>query len=304
MTIRKIDDIYALLKSKAQKRRLAVAYANDNHSIEAVYKAVKSGIIEGTLCGDKAVIEKECHRHGYDISLLEIINEPDEMKATTLAVKMVHDKEADFIMKGLVSTDKYMHAILNRETGLLPPQAILSHVTVMECANYHKLLVVGDVAIIPAPDKYQKMAIVKYTSLIAHRLGVEKPKVAMISATEQVLLKVPSSTDAAIIAKMGERGQLGNVEIDGPLALDVAIDNEAAQIKEIVSPVAGDADCLVFPNLEAGNVFYKANTKLANTRAGAVMMGAMVPSVLSSRGDSVDTKLNSIALAALQAIDS
>lgn len=299
MAISKIDGIYELLKGNTQKKRLVVAYANDSHSIEAVHKAVEMGIVEATLCGDKNEIEKVCAEHGYDISQFKIIHEPVDTKAAALAVKIVRDKEADFIMKGLVSTDKYMRAILNKECGLLPPKATLSHVAVMECPNYHKLLIVSDAAIIPAPDMNQKLAIVKYVSQIANVLGIERPKVALISATEQVLPKVESTVDAAVIAKMGERGQLGNIDIDGPLALDVAIDKEAAQIKKIKSSVAGDADCLVFPNIEAGNVFYKTNTKLANARQGAILVGAMAPSVLSSRGDSVDAKLNSIALAAV-----
>ena len=296
MAIQKIDDIYELLKGNTQKKRLVVAYANDSHSIEAVNKAVEMGIVEATLCGDENEIRKVCAEHGFDISRFKIVNEPVDTKAAAKAVQMVRDKEADFIMKGLVSTDKYMRAILNKDCGLLPPKATLSHVVVMECPNYHKLLVFSDAAIIPAPDFSQKMAIVKYVTQIANALGVQRPKVAMISATEQVLPKVESTTDAAILAKMGERGQLGNIDIDGPLALDVAIDKE---IKKIKSPVAGDADCLVFPSIEAGNVFYKTNTKLANARQGAILVGATAPSVLSSRGDSVDAKLNSIALAAL-----
>lgn len=299
MAISKIDGIYELLRENTQKKRLVVAYANDSHSIEAVHKAVEMGIVEATLCGDENEIKKVCVEHGYDISQFKIIHEPVDTKAAALAVKIVRDKEADFIMKGLVSTDKYMRAILNKECGLLPPKATLSHVAVMECPNYHKLLIVSDAAIIPAPDMNQKLAIVKYVSQIANVLGIERPKVALISATEQVLPKVESTVDAAVIAKMGERGQLGNIDIDGPLALDVAIDKEAAQIKKIKSLVAGDADCLVFPNIEAGNVFYKTNTKLANARQGAILVGAMAPSVLSSRGDSVDAKLNSIALAAV-----
>ena len=299
MAIQKIDDIYELLKGNTQKKRLVVAYANDSHSIEAVNKAVEMGIVEATLCGDENEIKKVCAEHGFDISRFKIVHEPVDTKAAAKAVQMVRDKEADFIMKGLVSTDKYMRAILNKDCGLLPPKATLSHVVVMECPNYHKLLVFSDAAIIPAPDFSQKMAIVKYVTQIANALGVQRPKVAMISATEQVLPKVESTTDAAILAKMGERGQLGNIDIDGPLALDVAIDKEAAEIKKIKSPVAGDADCWVFPNIESGNVFYKTNTKLANARQGAILVGATAPSVLSSRGDSVDAKLNSIALAAL-----
>ena len=299
MLIQKIDDIYELLKSKTDKKRLVVAYANDSHSIEAVHKAVEMGLIEATLCGDENEIKKVCAEHGFDLSRFKIVHEPVDTKAAAKAVQMVRDKEADFIMKGLVSTDKYMRAILNKDCGLLPPKATLSHVVVMECPNYHKLIVFSDAAIIPAPDFSQKLAIVKYLTQIANALGIARPKIAMISATEQVLPKVVSTTDAAVIAKMGERGQLGNVDIDGPLALDVAIDKEAAEIKKIKSPVAGDADCLVFPNIESGNVFYKTNTKLANARQGAILVGATAPSVLSYRGDSVDAKLNSIALAAL-----
>ncbi|MDR2129988.1 MAG: phosphate butyryltransferase [Odoribacteraceae bacterium] len=301
MTINKIDDIYEVLKQRPCKKRLVVSYANDSHSIEAVHQAVKMGIIEATLCGDEEVIRGVCAQHGYDISLFQLVHEPVDTKAAVLAVKMIREKKADFIMKGLVSTDKYMHAILNKEYGLLPPKAILSHVTLMECVNYHKLLLISDVAVIPVPDMTQKIAMVKYVTQTANMLGIERPKIALISATEQVLPKVPSSVEAAIIAKMGERGQLGNIEIDGPYGLDVAIDAEAAAIKRITSPVAGNADCLIFPSLDAGNVFYKTNNKLANTRTGAILVGASAPSVLSSRGDSMETKLNSIALAALLA---
>jgi phosphate butyryltransferase len=301
MAISKIDDIYELLKKSASKKRLVVSYANDSHSIEAVHQAVKMGIIEATLCGDEEVIRRVCAEHGYDASLFQLVHEPVDTKAAALAVQIIRDKAADFIMKGLVSTDKYMRAILNKECGLLPPKAVLSHVVIMECVNYHKLLVVSDVAVIPHPDLEQKIALVKYVSQTANMLGIARPKVALISATEQVLPRVPSSVEAAVIAKMGERGQLGNIDIDGPYGLDVAIDAEAAAIKGVFSPVAGNADCIVFPTLDAGNVFYKTNTKLANTRSGAILVGASVPSVLSSRGDSVDTKLNSIALAALLA---
>ena len=301
MEVRKIDDLYEVLKSYAQKKRLVVAYANDSHSVEAAYKAVKLGIIEATLCGDEKEIRRVCNEHGYDASLFKIVHEPVDTLSAALAVNMVREKEADFIMKGLISTDKYMRAILNKERGLLPPKAVLSHVTIMECVNYHKLLIVSDVAVIPMPDIDQKIAMVKYVCQTANRLGIEKPKVALVSASEQVLPKVPSTVDAAIIAKMGERGQLGYMDIEGPVGLDIAIDKESAMIKKMNSLVAGDADCLVFPNLDAGNIFYKASTKLLHTRTGAVLVGATVPSVLSSRGDSVDTKLNSIALAALLA---
>ncbi len=299
MKIEKISDIYEVLKNYTRKKRLVVAYANDSHSIEAVYQAVKAGLVEGILVGDSEVIKNVCQEQGYDVSCFKIIHEPNDVRGAQTAVEMIRNGEADVIMKGLVSTDKYMRAILNKEKGLVTPNTTLSHVTVMECPAYHKLLIVSDAAIIPCPDLNQKMSIIKYVTTTAKALGVEKPKVALIAPTEQVLPKVQSTVDAAILSKMGERGQIPGVIIDGPMALDVAVDKEAAEIKKIRSEVAGDADCLVFPNLESGNVFYKTNTKLGGAKVGAVLVGAKVPSVLSSRGDSVETKLNSIALAAI-----
>lgn len=299
MKVEKISDLYEVLKSNSEKKRLVAAFANDNHSIEAVYLAVKAGLVEGILVGDNEIINKICKEQGYDTSCLKIVHEPVDSKAAETAVEMIRNGEADIIMKGLVSTDKYMRAILNKERGLVAPNAILSHVTVMECPNYHKLLTISDVAVIPSPDLNQKIAMIKYVTITAKTLGIDCPKVALIAPTEQVLPKVQSTVDAAILSKMGERGQIADALIEGPMALDVAIDKECAEIKKVRSVVAGDADCLIFANLESGNVFYKTNSKLCKSKQGAVLVGAKVPSVLSSRGDSVETKLNSIALAAV-----
>lgn len=302
MKIEKIADIYEVLKSNTHKKRLVIAYANDSHSIEAAHKAVELGLVEAILIGDKNEILRVCQEEGYDSSHFEIIHEPSDVKGAQLAVEFIRNGKANVIMKGLVSTDRYMRAILNKEKGLVEPNSILSHVTVMECPGYHKLLTISDVAIIPLPDLNQKVAMIKYVTLTAKALGVECPKVAMIAPTEQVLPKIQSTVDAAILSKMADRGQIAPaIVVDGPMALDVAIDKEAAEIKKVNSPVAGDADCLVFPNLEAGNVFYKTNTKICHSSQAAILAGAKAPSVLSSRGDSVDTKLNSIALAALLA---
>lgn len=302
MKIQRISDIYEVLKNNTHKKRIAVAFANDSHSIEAVYQAVKLGLVEAVLIGDREEITKVCQAEGYDMSVFEIVHETSDVSGAQKAVEMAREGEVDVIMKGLVSTDKYMRAILNKEKGLVTANTILSHVVVMESPAYHKLLVVSDVAVIPLPDLNQKIAMIKYVTLTAKALGIECPKVALIAPTEQVLPKIQSTVDAAILSKMAERKQICACHVvDGPMALDVAIDKEAAEIKKVRSVVAGDADCLVFPNLESGNVFYKANTKLCKSEQGAIMVGAKVPSVLSSRGDSVQTKLNSIALAALLA---
>ncbi len=298
--IKKLDELFTVLIAQKSKR-LVAAYANDAHTIGAVSQAVDLDIIEATLVGDKEIIVSVCAQENIDINKFEIIHEPDEMQAARRAVALINEGRGDLLMKGLVSTDKYMRAILNKENGLMTPGAILSHVTVMENPNYHKLLIIGDVAIIPLPELKEKIAITNYLISVAHSLGNKLPKVAVLAATEQVMPKMPACVDAALISKMADRGQINGALVEGPLALDVAIDKESAEIKKINGPVAGDADCLVFPNIESGNVFYKANTKLAKGEQGAIVVGAKVPAVLSSRGDSIKTKLYSIALAAISA---
>lgn len=298
--ITRLEQMIEAARSKSRKRIVA-AYANDSHTIEAVNHAIELGIVEGTLVGDEETIVKICFDLNIDPGKFKIVQEADEQKAAHKAVELIVKGDGDILMKGLVSTDKYMRAILNKEAGLMPPKAILSHVTVMENPNYHKLLIVGDVAIIPAPDLEQKIAITNYLIQTAHALGIDKPKVALIAATEQMLPGMQACVDAGIISKMAERGQIKGAIVDGPLSLDTAIDKESAEIKKLKSEVAGDADCLLFPNIEAGNVFYKFNTKLAKGEQGAIVVGAKCPAVLSSRGDSALTKTYSIALAALAA---
>lgn len=300
MTITKLDHMFEALKGQ-EKKRLVAAYANDSHTIGAVSKAIDMELIEATLVGDEKKILEVCQNEAIDSGKFHIVHEADEQAAAFKAVQLIRKGEGNLLMKGLVSSDKYMRAILNKENGLMSKGAVLSHVTVMENPHYHKLLIVGDVAIIPLPEFKQKVAITKYLINVAQSLGIEVPKVAAIAATEQVLEGMAACEEGAMLAKMGDRGQIKGASIDGPLALDVAIDTESAQIKKIKGDVAGDADCLLFPNIEAGNVFYKTNTKLAGGEQGAIVVGAQVPAVLSSRGDSEKTKLYSIALAALVA---
>lgn len=300
MAITRLDQMFEALKS-SPKKRLVCAYANDDHSISAVSQAIDKGLLDGTLVGDEKEILKVCKNLGIDAGKFNIVHEADEMKAAVKAVDLINEGQGNLLMKGLVSTDKYMRAILDKERGLMNKGGVLSHVTVLENPNYHKLLIVGDVAILPAPELPEKIAIANYLINTAHALGIEKPKLAVIAASEQVSPKMQASVDAAMLSKMAERGQIKGAYVDGPMALDIAIDKESAEIKKIGGPVAGDADCLLFPNIESGNVFYKMNTKLAKGEQGAFVVGARVPAVLSSRGDSTLTKLYSIALAALTA---
>ncbi|MDR2868259.1 MAG: phosphate butyryltransferase [Bacteroidales bacterium] len=301
MSITKLDQILALVKTKSKKRVVA-AYANDEHTIQALYLAIQEGIVDATLVGDEPTIAAVCKAHNFDIQKFKIVQEADENRAGGVAVSLINRGEGDILMKGLLSTDKYMRAILNKENGLMPGgKAVLSHVTVIETPKYHKLIICGDVAIIPAPDLNQKIAIANYLIKTAHALEIKNPKVAVIAATEQMLAGMPACVDAAIISKMADRNQIKGAIVDGPFSLDLALDMESAQIKKMTSEVAGDADCLLFPNIESGNIFYKCNTKLAGGELGAMVMGAKVPCILTSRGDSAKTKMYSIALAALTA---
>ena len=299
--ITNFDQIFEQLRSKP-KKRLVAAWGVDDHTISAVYMAVEAGIVEGILVGDEEMIKKVCAENNYDMSKLTVVNNNNELKSISQAVDMVNSGEADILMKGLCSTDKYMRGILNKEKGLLPPKAVLSHVCVVQNPGYHKLLVISDIAVIPAPDLKQKQAMIGYVANTARALGVEKPKVAMITATEQMLPGMPACVEAAMLAKMSDRGQIAGCVVDGPLALDVALCKEAAEIKKLKSEVAGDADCCVFPSIEAANVFYKlAGHFCPGVKMAAMVAGAKAPCVLSSRADSTETKLNSIALAALTA---
>ena len=296
------DQIFEELRGRGSRKRMVAAWGVDGHTVAAAGKAVEAGIVDVTLVGDEAMIAKACNEEGIDIASFTIVQNPDEMSSVAQAVQMVREGQGDFLMKGLCSTDKFLRAILNKETGLLPPKGTLSHCTVLEIPQYHKLLFVGDVAVIPAPDFKQKQGILDYIVRTAKAVGVDKPKVAVIAATEQVLPSQPATIEAAMLAKMADRGQIKGCIVDGPLALDVAIDKESVEIKGLVSPVAGDADCLLFPNIESGNVFYKSNSKLVpGVRQAGILVGAKVPCVLSSRADSIDTKLNSIAIAAMSA---
>lgn len=300
MPITQLDQILEAVKSKP-KKRLVAAWAVDAHTIEAVNEAREKGIIDATLVGDQAQILKALADLKLDAGNFEIIHEATDTGAGAKAVELIRSGHGQILMKGLLSTDKYMRAILNKEKGLMPAGAVLSHVTVIENANYPKLIICGDVAVLPYPDLKQKVAITNYVIQVGQTLGIAKPKVALIAATEQVSEGIEATVHASVISKMADRGQIKGAFVDGPMALDVAIDKESAETKGVKGEVPGDADCLVFPNIDAGNVFYKTNTKLAGCELAAMVVGASVPCVLSSRGDSARTKLYSIALAALSA---
>jgi phosphate butyryltransferase len=298
MELKRLADLFEYTRT-AKKRTLVAVNAVDAHSLEAISEAVARRMVSAIVTGNREEILKQCAAHQLDPGIFTIIHAETDDEAARLAVDKVREISDGILMKGLISSDKYIRAILNKEAGLLPPGGVLSHVSVIDNPNYHKLLIVSDVAIIPYPTISQKIAMTHYLKQMALQLGISRPKIALITPTEQVLPSLVSCTDAVEVMKAAENRQFEPAIVFGPMALDVAIDKESAQIKGITSEVAGDADCLLFPNIDAGNVFYKTNTKLGGADQAAVVMGATVPVVLSSRGDSIRTKLNSIALAAL-----
>ena len=298
--ISNFSELFTELKAKNICKKLVVAWGVDEHSIEAAYKAVEMGFVSATLVGDRAKIEAVCSAQGFDISKLEIVDEPVELAAVAKAVQLVHDKQGDVLMKGLCSTDKFLRAFLNKECGLLPPKGLLSHVGIIENPNYHKLMFISDMAVVPAPEFRQKVKISGFLLNAAKSFGIDCPKIAFIAASEQMMDSMPACIEAAMLSKMADRGQLGKCLGDGPLALDVAIDEESVQIKGLKSQVAGDADCLLFPNIESANVFWKSNSKLCkDVKQGGFLVGTSAPCLLVSRADSAETKLNSIAAAVM-----
>ncbi len=297
--IRTLEQLAQGLKG-APARRVAVAAGHDENTIQAAARAAGEGIAKVILVGDANRIAALCRQYGLDAGVFTVVDERDDAKAGARARDMVRDGEADVLMKGLIGTEKYMHLILDKERGLLPKGAVLTHVTVLDVPEYQrthgKLLIVSDVAIIPAPDLPTKIKIVGYAIDAAHSFGIDRPKVALLAANEKVSDKMPATMDAAIISKMAERGQIKGAIVDGPLALDVALSREACEIKGLISTVEGDADVLIFPNIETGNVFYKAAAILGRGSLAAVVVGTSAPCVLTSRADSEESKYYSIAL--------
>ena len=299
--ITNFNELFQELKEKSICKRMIAAWGVDSHTIEAASLAADMGFVKVTLVGDRDLIQQVCDASRIDISKFVIVDEKDELKAVAKAVQLVHDGEGDVLMKGLCSTDKFLRAILNKEGGLLPPKGLLSHVGVIENPNYHKLMFITDMAVIPAPEFRQKVKMAGFVTGVARSFGIAMPKIAFIAASEQMMDTMPACIEAAMLAKMCDRGQIKAIG-DGPLALDVAIDEESVQIKKLKSPVAGDADCLLFPNIESANVFWKTNSKLAKgVRQAGFLVGTKVPCILASRADSVDVKLNSIASAVISA---
>lgn len=294
------DDIIEKVKHCGLKK-VAVAAAQDQAVLEAVQEAKKRGIADAILVGDEIKIREIAADMGMDLTGFEIIDEPDLIAASMKAVQLAHDEVADMYMKGLVDSKNFLKSVLDKEVGLRTGNP-LSHVCVFEIPGIEQLLFLTDVAFMTYPTLEDKVNIIKNTIPVANACGVECPKVAPIAAVEVVNPKMPVTVEAAELTKMNEEGIITGCIIDGPLSLDLAIEKEAAIHKGATDrKIQGDADILLFPDIHAGNLVYKAIVHMVKVKNGCILTGTKVPVILTSRSDTFETKVNSIALAAVVA---
>ena len=287
------------LISKANQKTLkkvSVSNAQDEPVLQAVKAAKEQNIATAILVGDEAKIREIAASIDMDLTDFEIINEPDTEAAALKAVELVHNGKADILLKGLLETKTFLKSVLNKEVGLRTGK-MLSHVCVFEIEGINRLLFFTDVAFNTYPTLADKVNIINNAVEVAHACGIECPKVAPLCAVETVNPKMQPTVDADNLTKMYEGGDFKGCQIYGPLSMDLAIDPEAAIHKGVTNPVAGHADILLFPNIDAGNITYKILVRTAKVKIGNVLVGTSAPVVLTSRSDDVQTKLNSIALA-------
>lgn len=295
------DDIISKI-SECGTKTVAVAVAQDSAVLEAVQAAKERNIANAILVGDEAKIKEIAASLNIDVSGFEIIDEPDMIQASLIAVKLAHDGKADMYMKGLVDTKNFLKSVLDKEVGLRTGSP-LSHVAVFDIPGLEQLLFLTDVAFMTYPTLEDKVSIIKNTVPVCKACGVDTPKVAPLAAVEVVNPKMPATVEAAELTKMNAEGQITDCIVDGPLSLDLAIDPEAALHKGATDrKIQGDADVLLFPDIHAGNLVYKALVHtVPGVKNGCILTGTKVPVILTSRSDTFETKVNSIALAAVVA---
>lgn len=292
------------LKSQAACRstghkRLAVVWGSDDVTRAAVSRCLDSGCIDAVFVGCRAEVEGDSALAAH-ASRVTVVDADDPDAAAVKAVELVHKGEADIVMKGHINTDNLLRAVLNKEYGILRTGEVLTHVTVAEIPAYHKLLLLTDVAVIPYPTPAQRDSQMRYVLSVARSLGIEEPKVVMTHCSEKVDGRhFPFTLDYVDIKARAQAGDYGSCIVDGPLDVKTAMCPEALVEKGIDSPVGGDADILIFPDIEAGNTFYKTITLFAGARIAGMLCGTMVPVVLPSRGDTPESKSLSIMLASL-----
>jgi phosphate butyryltransferase len=299
MTVRTFAGLLEVAKAKGPKT-VAVAAGHQAEMMLACLDAEEAGLAEVILVGDSAVIRQIASEQGFDISRMELIHQPQPRDAAWQVMKLVSEYQADIAMKGRVETSDFLRAALSKELALRTGR-LFTHVAVFEIPGFDRLIFISDAGVVVAPDLEQKVQIVQNAIDVAHALRIDLPRVAVLAATEVVNPKIPTTLDAANLSKMADRGQIKGGLVDGPLALDNAISPESVRIKGIRSEVAGYADILIAPDIEAGNVLAKAITYFAQGKMAGVVVGARCPFVLPSRSDTREAKLVSLALGVMLA---
>ena len=299
--IRTLDQMVERVLSSHRKHRIAVAWAQDANTIGAIHKASNYGLIDAILIGHPPEIKNICRKAGIDPTLFSIAESRDESEAASLAVRMTRSGEADIAMKGLVGTDKFLKAVMDKKDGLMIPGSILSYVCAIQIPLYHKLLFITDTAVIPVPSLEQKVAMAKYALEMTGRFGIRMPRIALISATEKPSRHFASNREYGEMMLMAGEGLFLDCIMDGPLDIFLACDKKSVEIKGVNTPVGGEADILLFPSLEASNTFYKGLMLFAGGELAGLIRGTEKPVIVMSRSESEMSKFYCIALACLMA---
>lgn len=296
MFYRNFDELIATQKAQPHAARMAVAAAGDEHTIEAVLHARAEGIVRPILVGDKAVIEAALAHFGEEIPAEDIYDVPDIAESAAVAVSLVREGKADLLMKGKMDTSVLLKPVVNKQTGL-GKGGIMSHFTAFEVPNYHKLLVPVDGGMVTYPTLEQKKGIIENTVGALRDMGYDEVKVGVLACIEKVNPKMPETVEADQLKQMNQRGEITGCIVEGPISYDCAVSREIAEFKGFSSPVAGDADVLVAPNIHAGNIMGKMLTVTAGAKMAGFIVGAKCPIVMTSRGSSPEEKFLSIVLA-------
>lgn len=295
--IRSFAQLVQALQGRGVRRRVAVVCPNDAHTEYVVQRSLREGTARFLLVTDAAHREPSVRLRAAAPDEVQVYETSTPEEAAARAVALVRAGEADVLMKGLINTDSLLRAVLNKEEGLLPPGGVLSHLAVMQLPVYPKLLFCSDVAVIPRPTLAQFRAVVGADVSVCRRLGVGCPRVALVHCSEKVSDKFPHTLDYVRLKEDAAQGRFGEVYMDGPMDAKTACDAHSGEVKGLCSPVVGNADLLVFPNIEAGNVFYKALTLFGGADTACMLTGTTAPVVVPSRADSGDSKYYSLALA-------
>ena len=277
----------------SKKKTVAVVCAHDEHTLEAVLKAYEENLLDYYLIGQKKEIIKKAEKIGFEIQTNRIVDCITDEESAKVAVHMAKEKKLDFIQKGLMQTSTLLKAVVNKESGI-GKGTPMSHIALLDIPGYHKILGVTDGGMILYPDLEMKKAIIKNTAEMFRKAGYVKPKIAVVCAVEVENLKMPETVDAGLLKKMALTGEFGECYVDGPVSMDIAVDMEASRIKKYSSPVAGDTDIIVVPNITAGNIMVKGLLEFADAKMAGIVTGAEVPIALNSRSASLEEKYYSL----------